>query len=141
MLPLTRATLSTTLATPSPWLPDSHSLASQLTLTANSSLSLASPCFCLSPTTLVFRNRSWPGSRRPIPWNYSIERPTIYCWASRRFGFLATLFIVRPISLRSFAHDTAISYYVILSDRWKLISNSAAIISNSIRPQSVNIIR
>ena len=91
------------------WLLNLHSLASQLTLTVNSSFFLSislSFAFCLSPITHVSGNHSWPGLHRSFSRNYSIERPTIHCWTCRHLSFLATLFMVRPVYLRPFVHDT-----------------------------------
>ena len=93
-------------------LPECVTLAtvSLFTLIVNSSFSLSFPLSFL-PTKTVFRNYSWSGSRRPFPRNYSIEGPTIQWWACRHLGFLATLFMVHPISLRPLVHDTTLGIF------------------------------
>ena len=66
----------------------SLSLTSQLTLydfltnTPWASIPLSS----LSPTTHVYREGPWPGSRRPFLQNYSLEGPTTHWWTRRRLG-------------------------------------------------------
>ena len=93
------------------WFLNSQSLASQLTPTINSSLSLSVPLSFVLAHHARVPQPLWPGSRRPFPRNCSIEGPTIR-WVCRHLGFLATLFTVRPISLRPLVHDTTVLWKI-----------------------------
>ena len=64
------------------WLFNSHCTISQLTNTPWASI----PLSFLSPTTHVFCEGPWPGSRRPFLWNYSLEGLTTHWWTRRRLG-------------------------------------------------------
>ena len=56
------------------------------------------PLSFLRPTTHVFHNRSWPGSRKPFLRNYSIEGPTTHWWARRRLGSRDIVYSLLDIS-------------------------------------------